>query len=328
MSAEQVSIAVLNQALLGAFGHGIHTCIVVFALWAIFSTKERRPKARNIMVFVIVCLYIFATLYVASDWIYAIDYSVGKESGSLSFVLYRWSGVVFILNPSIADGITIWRCWIIWGRRWSVVILPISLFLAQLVCGCVEFRYILNYTIIGYSPSELNWTMIFLSCSLGTTLWCTILIIYRILTVTKYTDDSTSTRIYRRIVEILVESASLYVIGLIGFMVLVTLNVIISLYPRTLFLSVAAISPTLIVARVASGNARPNDSWRAGNNNASSLRFRSTVRSISVDPDDELSANIDLEHGASESTNNCQPEGIVNSENGSGEPENRVTEGT
>ncbi len=65
-----------------------------------------------------------------------------------------------------------------------------------------------------------------------------------------------------------------------------------------------AISPTLIAARVASGNARPNDSWQASNN-ASSLRFGSAAHSTSVNADSELTADgqdVDLEQGGPEAT--------------------------
>ncbi len=86
-----------------------------------------------------------------------------------------------------------------------------------------------------------------------------------------------------------------------------------------------AISPTLIVARVASGKARPNDSWQISNN-ASSLRFASAVHSTSMSADSELIANgrdVDLEQGGSEATDNREPEHVVNAGQ---EPENRGKE--
>ncbi|KAK0457348.1 uncharacterized protein EV420DRAFT_522170 [Desarmillaria tabescens] len=328
MSDEQVLIAQLNQALLGVFGHGIHTCVVIVALCATFLSKQRRLKKRHIMVSLIMCLYIFATIYVASDWVYTIYYSIGKGKENSGFVpnLYHSSAVGLGINTGIADGITIWRCWIIWGRRWSFVIPPILLFLAGGVCGCFAFQRGLDD--VGTAPGtslEIFWMTVFLSFSLGTTLWCTTLIIYRILTVKKYTDDRMGTYVYCRIIEILVESASLHAIGLIGCMVLLNLNAVTSFYPLSLYITITAISPTLIVARVASGNARPDDSWQASNG-ASSLRFGSAAHSTSMNPDSELSADIDLEHDGSETTDSCEPEGDVDIEKGADAPENRRTE--
>ncbi|KAK0238364.1 hypothetical protein EDD85DRAFT_506588 [Armillaria nabsnona] len=186
-------------------------------------------------------------------------------------------------------------------------------------CGGIAFLFNLRDTaIIGRSPSEVDWTVVYLSCSLGTTLLCTTLITYRIVTAKKGTNDCTNTNTYRRVIEILVESASLYAIGLIGYMVLITLNVITSFFAQTLFVSITAISPTLIVARVASGNARPDDSWQTSNN-ASSLRFGSAAHSTSVDADSELTTNgedVDMEQGGFEAIDNRGPEHVVNTGQG------------
>ncbi len=106
------------------------------------------------------------------------------------------------------------------------------------VCGSLALQRNLHNTATGHSPSEVDWTIIYLSCSLGTTLLCTALIIYRIVTVKKCTDDGANTNTYRRVIEILVESASLYAIGLIGYIVLLTLNVITSYYPQVIYVSI------------------------------------------------------------------------------------------
>ncbi|KAK0457376.1 uncharacterized protein EV420DRAFT_1550563 [Desarmillaria tabescens] len=334
MSEEQILTAILNQALIGIFMHGIHTCIVVFALWAIFLSKEPRSKAQNTMVFLIICLFIFATIPVATDWVLVIYLCIGKGDSGFVQNLYHWAGIALCVNAGIADCITIWRCWIIWGCCWSVVILPILLFLAQEAGGSVALQSSLQYTTIGPKPLELKWTIVSLSCSLGNTLFCTTLIIYRILTVKQGTDrlnNSTSMRTYHRVIEILVESALLYAIGLIAYMVLIPLKAPMCFYPECFYVSTTAISPTLIVARVALGNARPNDSWQMGSN-VPSLQFAPVVHSTSMNPDSVLTANengVDLEHGRSEMTDNHEPESItMNTEKGAGEPEDRGIEDT
>ncbi len=79
------------------------------------------------------------------------------------------------------------------------------------------------------------------------------------------------------------------------------------------------------MARVASGNARPDDSWQASNN-VSSLRFGSAAHSASANADSELTANgqdVDLEQGGSEATDNRELEHVVNTGQG---PENRGKE--
>ncbi|KAK0222655.1 hypothetical protein EDD85DRAFT_796185 [Armillaria nabsnona] len=76
----------------------------------------------------------------------------------------------------------IWCCWTVWGQSWHVVLVPT-------IC-----------TILG----------------IATLLWCTILIIYRIL---KISGIATVIRSYRRAIEVIVDSTSLYSIILVILMV-------------------------------------------------------------------------------------------------------------
>ncbi|KAK0238366.1 hypothetical protein EDD85DRAFT_506661 [Armillaria nabsnona] len=90
MSEDQASFdylgAVLNQAILGAMCHGIYTCILSLTLWAIFSSKQTRSKARNFMAFTIILSYISATIFLAFNWAYVI-YAYIKNGGTYVTVL-------------------------------------------------------------------------------------------------------------------------------------------------------------------------------------------------------------------------------------------------
>lgn len=78
----------------------------------------------------------------------------------------------------------------------------------------------------------------YLSFSLGTTLLCTTLIIYRIVTVRRSPDGiSAAARAYRGIVEILVESALLYAVSLILFIVLIARGGAASAYPQIIYVT-------------------------------------------------------------------------------------------
>ncbi len=61
------------------------------------------------MVSLIVFLYICATVYVASDWVYAIYYSnkKGNENSGFVYNIYRASMVGLGIITGTADGITV-----------------------------------------------------------------------------------------------------------------------------------------------------------------------------------------------------------------------------
>lgn len=57
-----------------------------------------------------------------------------------------------------------------------------------------------------YTKNVVNWAVLYSSLILATFLWCTILIVYRILRL----GGVAGMRVYHRVIEMLVESASLY----------------------------------------------------------------------------------------------------------------------
>ncbi len=70
----------------------------------------------------------------------------------------------------------------------------------------------------GFKPSTVDWTLAYLSLSVGVTLLCTLLIVFRIVTVGRANRDAALGG-YRLIIEIIVESAALLSIIVIIYMV-------------------------------------------------------------------------------------------------------------
>ncbi|KAK0225016.1 hypothetical protein EDD85DRAFT_795251 [Armillaria nabsnona] len=269
-----------NATLLEVFFHGIYTCILAVTLWAIASNKERRTKARTAMVLIIVILYMFTSIYMAIEWSFT-QYAFVKNgetfvttwnaltSGtSTPWLVFRWSsGIMSGLTTSIADAIMIWRCWVIWGGRYEIIALPTLLLSSQNVFGWLALLDNIHSPTsddpLKLEIEEIQWLTVYLSLSLGTTLFCTILIIYRIIRVGRSSDNVGA---YRRVIEIVVESASLYAISAILWL---AFNLLrdnqASVYPEAAYVSITGIAPTLIVGRVASGQARPSGSWKSRN---------------------------------------------------------------
>ncbi|KAK0210033.1 hypothetical protein DFS33DRAFT_1401797 [Desarmillaria ectypa] len=298
MSEVDVLGVLFTSVPLGAFFHGIYTCILAVALWAIASNKERRTKARNAMVFIIVFLYISTTIFVAVDWSFT-QYTFIKNgetvattiqaatSTSSPWLILHWvSGLTSGLNTIIADAIMIWRCWVVWGGRCGVIVLPTLLLFSQNVFGWLALHDNIYGPTSGdavkiqsMATQEITWITVYLSLSLGTTLFCTILIIYRIIRVGRSSD---SVGAYRGVIEIPVESASLYAFSLIFWMAFLVRNYDVSLYPEVIYVSITGIAPTLIVGRVASGQARPDDSWKSSNVSALQFGAHSVFQSESI----------------------------------------------
>ncbi|SJL17785.1 uncharacterized protein ARMOST_21347 [Armillaria ostoyae] len=176
-------------------------------------------------------------------------------------------GITAVMSTVVADSAMIWRCWMVWGRRWLIVVCPILC----LVTGFV-FKILEISEAFLYGTEREIFLVVYISCILATTLWCTVFIILRILIVIR-AKNGASSRLgaYRHAIEVLVESSALHSVTLIVFVALEARSDFASDYFNTLAAITTGVAPTLLAGRVAAGHARPDDSWRGSM--ISSLRF-------------------------------------------------------
>ncbi|KAK0491970.1 hypothetical protein EDD18DRAFT_1465696 [Armillaria luteobubalina] len=249
-----------------ALMHGIYTCIFAVTLRNIFSSKTQSGASRYLMVLVIIILYVLSTISFALLWFFVrfgfIDnrQNVLTVFGGLTAFNNQWNvfqttvGITGIICTFIADGAMIWRCWVIWGSRWFIVFIPILLLVAETVMKSVQICHLLHDVL---EPDELSkygsieWTTIYLSLVLTTTLMCTLLIVYRILSVGGI---KAGLRTYRGVVEVIVQLAALYFITLIIYISLIVRKELCGVYADIITASIKGTAPTLLVGRVAAGH--------------------------------------------------------------------------
>ncbi|KAF9021344.1 hypothetical protein BDZ89DRAFT_1163821 [Hymenopellis radicata] len=284
----------LNSDVLELFCHGVYTCVYVYSIFELgssFTASDKSTiKRRGFHAILITVMWSLATVIFGVRWYYitstyvdhgdsresAFDFSASDFSSAVSIV----SRVSLSINVMIADCILLWRCWVIYGGYWVITILPSLCLVAELV-SCV-LLLISNYdggSVV--SLAEIDWNIVYYSMTVATNILCTGSIVLRIIYI------NGKIRTYRGIIEILVESAMLYSITYITYIAVyayayndVHYNES-HFYPGAMLSAVTGISPTLIIARVASGRARPDDSWRKDttSNVLSTLHFHSSESS-------------------------------------------------
>ena len=134
----------------------------------------------------------------------------------------------------------------VWGRRWLIVVCPILC----LVTGfgeipitpafmptdnwyiCSVFKILEISEAFLYGTEREIFLVVYISCILATTLWCTILIVIRILTAIRAANGRLGD--YHHIIEVLVESSALYSVSLIIYIALEASNNAASVYFDTL----------------------------------------------------------------------------------------------
>ncbi|KAK0196243.1 hypothetical protein F5146DRAFT_1176520 [Armillaria mellea] len=294
-----------NEVMINASTHGIYTGIVVITLWTIASRDNyqnyRRPR---VFAFIILVLYVLATFNFYCGWAQNVSYF--STAGECFWEAYKSKhnqdapvllGIDAILSTILVDATLIWRCWIVWGRTCRVVIVPIACTTLAIVSRGIITYYSPYGSVENTSPRALynenlvNWAVLYSSLILATLLWCTIFIVHRILRVDGI---SAGMHVYHRLVEMLVESASLYSSVIVVLLVFEVRNEAVGAYIEEFAIAMRGIMPTILVGRIAAGHARPDDSW-SESTTTSSLQFRSSLSSQS----DSVDTGVGSESGLS-----------------------------
>ncbi|KAK0207545.1 hypothetical protein IW262DRAFT_1302620 [Armillaria fumosa] len=243
----------LNALSLESLMHGIFTALTISTIVNVSLTVKH--KHLRLMIPLVLVLYINATIHLGARWYWVrqafIVHGTTREAifSSVLDERYRciWiiSGLSASINIVIADCVLVWRAWAIWDRNWKIATIPmIGIVLEMVFDGFFLSQDLSHSSRVQYTdwgPSSIRWGLGYFILSLLTTFLCTSLIIYRI----GYNDK------YLNIIEMLVESAALYLVSMIVFIVFFTRDDPRNVYAQAVMNSITGIAPTLIVGRVA-----------------------------------------------------------------------------
>ncbi|KAF7334529.1 hypothetical protein MVEN_02282700 [Mycena venus] len=288
----------LNITLVQALGNGIYFVIFFLALYAMIFKR----KTHKLLFIVVILMYIFAAIQTGVHWAIIrnafVTHGTSPEDtvnylSQPSFTMIVLPATLLVANTFLADCVLIFRCYAVWNHDWRVIVLPTMSTIGGTVLGIltvVETGNFVKYG--GDSNAFVDYARPYFSMCLVTTLLATVLIVFRILWLTR---DHTSAAFsgYRAVIEMVVESALLYSITLVVYIVLLfgpdTSNN--DGYAQAILIQMTGIAPTLIVARVSFGLARPSSSWQRTSKTAHS-KFAS---SATVTKQIHFSANEDVE---------------------------------
>ncbi|KAG6864964.1 hypothetical protein C0991_005913 [Blastosporella zonata] len=233
---------------------------------------ERSARSRQVMTILVVLFFLISTIHHATYWAYVRRAFIahGETADSIADALNEYpvwfTGITSVsdANAVLADCVIIWRTWILWGRSWKVTVVPVICTMLTTAFSIIAIYRTVTATYFG--AVGVDYATALYSTSLATTLYCTTAIVYRIVLVGRYSRVGYRLRSYRGAIEILVESSMLYFIATLFALVAYITNPSASEYASAFWTSVtvclkAGIAPTLVVARVAAGEARPNQTW-------------------------------------------------------------------
>ncbi|KAK0203798.1 hypothetical protein DFS33DRAFT_832692 [Desarmillaria ectypa] len=280
---------------------GIYTGILAVTLWNIFINKCW--PIRRALVVVIILLHALTTVNFAAylSYIHSSFIENGQSFSSMYLKLngtnqatFLEMGIAAAMSTILTDLYMIWYCWMVWGRRRLVVLFPILFLISATVSKIIVIYHDYFGVINDVFP------MPYMSFILATTLWCTLLIIYRIVTVAGVRHGTEGRlRFYHHFIEVLVESSALYSISLVLLLAFTIRSNLGEYYLDTIAGIAKGIAPTLLVGRVTTGHrAHTDDSWQGSVIASASIRPYFQGRSQTSSREDRstsLVLNGDLE---------------------------------
>ncbi|KAK0214298.1 hypothetical protein IW262DRAFT_1514299 [Armillaria fumosa] len=272
--ATQLSDSWFDGVNIECLTHGIYTTLLAVVLWRILSSNTAHRGQTKVLAGISMFMYIMATIHLAVRWFYTQRAFItnGETEETRFFALVDsliaggplWvptiSSIVVSINILTADCIIIWRCWIILGKNWRIIVLPSLctlggtifdiLFLIQELTPLTDAQ---GKPVTPWGSDSINWGIAYYSMTLSTTVICTTLIVYR-LARASMTGRSLhfAPNPYHQVMEIMVESAALYVVSLVVYIPFIATNSPYSNYPQVVLASITGIAPTLILLRAAS----------------------------------------------------------------------------
>ncbi|SJK96955.1 uncharacterized protein ARMOST_00204 [Armillaria ostoyae] len=211
-------------------------------------------------------MLVFSTLQVACHLRFVLDafiYSDNKPVDTLSDMsnpVNIMQLVTFVAQTFMGDCILLYRCWVIYDRRWTIVIFPIIMCIAETGCGiaavCIE-------TTLGRGSAITNPLLFPLiitlqSLTLTTNVITTFLIVHRIWTIhsaVRQLVPSIKNHPLRNMLVVLIESASVYTVSAAVMLTVYVLRSNADYITSDLIVHIIGITFNLIIIRFARGTA-------------------------------------------------------------------------
>ncbi|KAJ7259399.1 hypothetical protein C8J57DRAFT_1340351 [Mycena rebaudengoi] len=202
--------------VLETYNFGLFTAL--FGATLQFALKKRITKANGLFLPVLCLIWVLSMAHWIIDICRAVTAFVDTPAGALVYYedvsnpLETAKTAIYVTITLTGDFIMIFRCFVVWNRKWAIVAFPIILWLGTGVVGYRATHALLLTRKGGVFIQALApWITSFFSMSLSLNIICTSLIAYRILRtrMALHKHNAQHSRVYSALI-IFLESAAIY----------------------------------------------------------------------------------------------------------------------
>ncbi|KAG2072813.1 hypothetical protein BDR04DRAFT_1095986 [Suillus decipiens] len=234
--------------------------ILFIVSWIVLGQKQRSPKLSSPVVFANCLLFFCCTAHFALEFNHfytALD-TTGVDGYSAETPGLMGADFLISFTDLVGDLVLIYRCWMLWGKNYHVVILPLLSSFAGFACimEVLHLVIVTDPTASAPPPVTVPLGLAGYILPLATNVIVTSLIVYRIWIsshVVKQSPVVIGQGASNRAMMLIIESGALYLMAQLVFVVLFAIQ-----HPAIGIVAVIAtqiygIAPTLIIIRVSMG---------------------------------------------------------------------------
>ncbi|PFH45476.1 hypothetical protein AMATHDRAFT_9166 [Amanita thiersii Skay4041] len=202
--------------------YGLYLVTVLHMLrWLLFIDEgwALREKVNMFMLLPALAIFTLTTLDIAVSLLFSL--ALYRQESALSELSKSILAIIELLTPIIADGVLVYRCWIVYAKTWNAVLLPIATWLACIACF---------FAVLGLAtrPGPISTTAgivatVHLACVMATNLYTTSAIVLRIWRVAE--QSKSAKRHLNFTIWVIVESGLLYTTTSAVYLVLQAISV-------------------------------------------------------------------------------------------------------
>ncbi|KII87189.1 hypothetical protein PLICRDRAFT_176971 [Plicaturopsis crispa FD-325 SS-3] len=267
--------SILNGLFLGAVGYGVQVTLAIMAARLLFARQKTRSDYTFLAYLSIISIIggIANATNIKSAEMTFID-NTNYPGGPSAYFVQQSSNAVVVLCNSISivgswfqDGLMLYRFWMIFSRNYYVSLIPALMFATSVGLSCVVIAELCTPNQTFWTQITINLAIPYWSISIALNIILTLLIAGRLLLMRRRLIQTIPNggiaSPYVSLSAMLIESAFIYSVNAVIFLVSYAVNSPIQNLALPLLCQTQVIAPLLIIVRVAQGRAWTRDTYSA-----------------------------------------------------------------
>ncbi|KAI0827051.1 hypothetical protein BC628DRAFT_1502452 [Trametes gibbosa] len=246
------------------FFYGTYAVLYAICIYILAYKKGKGSPVNRPMVMATTAMFLMSTVHVIVDLVRGLKAFFNAEQDALAYYAQIWDGLsifkqaLYATNNIVADGLVVYRCYVVWGYNWKIITVPVVMLISTTVCA-----YLAVYNFSQVHPGDnvfasniAEWGTALFSLSLATNIVVTSLIATRIWWIARQASHTLGRRHaekYKNAVAIIIESGAIYSFCLMTLLILYCQQTNAQYIAYDSLAQIMGIVPTLIVVRVGLG---------------------------------------------------------------------------